>query len=45
MKKGKREALEEVIRERRKRRIESQPLEYPSAGSVCRNPPDKFAGK
>ena len=42
LKKGKREAIEEVIRERRKRRIESQPLEYPSAGSVFRNPPDKF---
>ena len=37
--KGKRDAIEEVIRERRKRRVESQPLEYPSAGSVFRNPP------
>lgn len=45
LKVGKREAIEEVIRERRKRRIESQPLEYPSAGSVFRNPPDNFAGK
>lgn len=43
--KGKREAIEEVIKERRKRRIESQPLEYPSCGSVFRNPPDNFAGK
>jgi UDP-N-acetylmuramate dehydrogenase len=43
--KGKREAIEEVISERRKRRIESQPLEYPSAGSVFRNPQDNFAGK
>ncbi len=42
---GKREAIEEVIRERRNRRLESQPLEYPSAGSVFRNPPDAFAGK
>lgn len=42
---GKREAIEEVIKERRKRRLESQPLEYPSAGSVFRNPPDNFAGK
>ena len=31
--------------QRRKRRLESQPLEYPSAGSVFRNPPDNFAGK
>ena len=45
LKKGKKDAIEEVIRERRKRRVESQPLEYPSAGSVFRNPPDNFAGK
>lgn len=43
--KGKREAIEEVIAERRERRLSSQPLEYPSAGSVFRNPPDNFAGK
>lgn len=43
--KGKKDAIEEVIKERRKRRIESQPLEYPSAGSVFRNPTDNFAGK
>ncbi len=42
---GKREAIEEVIRERRERRVASQPLEYPSAGSVFRNPEDNFAGK
>ena len=42
---GKKDAIEEVIRERRKRRIESQPLEYPSAGSVFRNPENNFAGK
>ena len=31
---------------RKQRRIESQPLEYPSAGSVFRNPSeDIFAGK
>ena len=45
LKVGKKEAIEEVIRERRQRRLESQPLEYPSAGSVFRNPPDNFAGK
>lgn len=45
LKKGKKEAIEEVIRDRRERRLESQPLEYPSAGSVFRNPPDNFAGK
>ena len=45
LKPGKKEAIEEVIRDRRNRRLESQPLEYPSAGSVFRNPPDNFAGK
>ena len=43
--KGKREAIEEVMRERRNRRLESQPLEFPSAGSVFRNPEGNFAGK
>ena len=42
---GKKDAIEEIIRERRARRMESQPLEYPSAGSVFRNPTDNFAGK
>lgn len=28
-----------------KRRKESQPLDYPSAGSVFKNPPDEYAGK
>ena len=45
LKKGDRELLDEVIKERRARRIESQPLEYPSAGSVFRNPEGNFAGK
>lgn len=43
--KGDKNAIDEVIRERRKRRIESQPLEYPSAGSVFRNPEGMFAGQ
>ncbi len=43
--KGRRDAIEEVMRERRQRRIDSQPLEYPSAGSVFRNPEGNFAGK
>ena len=43
--KGKKEAIEEVIKDRRQRRLSSQPLEYPSAGSVFRNPEDNFAGK
>ncbi|MBQ6498116.1 MAG: UDP-N-acetylmuramate dehydrogenase [Bacilli bacterium] len=43
--KGKREAIEEVINERKQRRVDTQPLEYPSAGSVFRNPEGEFAGK
>ncbi len=43
--KGDRKQIEEVVRERRERRVESQPLEYPSAGSVFRNPEGMFAGK
>lgn len=42
---GNRDAIMEVIKDRKKRRLESQPLEYPSAGSVFRNPTDNFAGK
>ena len=45
LKKGDREILNEVINERRERRRKSQPLEYPSAGSVFRNPDGGFAGK
>lgn len=43
--KGDREAIETVIKERRERRMESQPLDYPSAGSVFRNPEGDFAGR
>ncbi|MDD3452733.1 MAG: UDP-N-acetylmuramate dehydrogenase [Bacilli bacterium] len=45
LKKGKKEAIMEVINDRRLRRIEAQPLNYPSAGSVFRNPDNNFAGK
>jgi len=43
--KGKKEEIIKVNRERKQRRLESQPLEYPSAGSVFRNPEGLFAGK
>ena len=43
-KKDKNEILE-IIEDRKARRIESQPLEYPSAGSVFRNPEGDFAGR
>lgn len=43
--KGDRNAILDVIRDRKKRRMETQPLEFPSAGSVFRNPPDDYAGR
>ncbi len=45
LKKGKKEAIMAVINDRRERRIASQPLEYPNAGSVFRNPENDFAGR
>ena len=36
---------EQLIEDRKKRRIETQPLEYPSAGSVFRNPEGDYAGR
>ena len=35
----------DVINDRKIRRLESQPLEYPSAGSVFRNPENDYAGR
>ncbi len=35
---GDRKEIEKLIKDRRERRLLSQPLEYPSAGSVFRNP-------
>lgn len=37
--------IKEVMEKRRKKRIMFQPLEYPSAGSVFRNPENDFAGR
>lgn len=45
LKKGDKENSLAVIENRRQRRIDSQPLEYPSAGSVFRNPEGDFAGR
>lgn len=42
---GNKDEIIDIIQDRKIRRLESQPLEYPSAGSVFRNPPDLFAGK
>ena len=45
LKKGVKEVIMAVIKDRRERRIASQPLEYPNAGSVFRNPENDFAGR
>lgn len=45
LKKGNKQDMLEIVKDRRERRLASQPLEYPSAGSVFRNPNDLFAGK
>lgn len=42
--KGNKEEILEKISRRRVRRLETQPLDMPSAGSVFRNPPDMHAG-
>lgn len=42
---GEKEKSLDLINDRKKRRLESQPLEFPSAGSVFRNPEGEFAGK
>lgn len=45
LKKGNKDKIIEIIEDRKQRRLIAQPLEYPSAGSVFRNPKDLFAGK
>ncbi len=42
---GNGEELMKIIKDRNRRRITTQPLEYPSAGSVFRNPERDFAGR
>lgn len=42
---GNRKESLELIEDRKQRRLATQPLEYPSAGSVFRNPEDVPAGK
>ena len=43
---GNKDEIKALMDKRKQRRVESQPLEYPSAGSVFRNPSeDIFAGK
>ena len=43
--KGNPSEIMEIIQERKVRRLETQPLEYPTAGSVFRNPEGDFAGR
>lgn len=43
--KGNADEIMQLIADRKKRRVESQPLEYPSAGSVFRNPKGDYAGR
>ena len=45
LKEGDKENSLEMIETRQERRRETQPLEYPSAGSVFRNPEGDFAGR
>jgi len=45
LKEGKTEELEEIVNLRREQRRSTQPLNFPSAGSVFRNPPGMYAGK
>ena len=45
LKEGEKQSSLDIIADRRRRRVESQPLEYPSAGSLFRNPEGDFAGR
>ena len=46
LKEGKKDEIDDVIRDLMQRRRSKQPLEYPSAGSVFKRPgPDLFVGK
>lgn len=45
LKEGKLDAIMDLISERKQRRLMTQPLEFPSAGSVFRNPVGDFAGR
>lgn len=45
LKKGEIIAITNLIEDRKQKRLMSQPLEYPSAGSVFRNPENDFAGR
>lgn len=42
---GNKDIIMDIIKDRKERRVVGQPLEYPSAGSVFRNPKDDYAGR
>jgi UDP-N-acetylmuramate dehydrogenase len=45
LKRGNKNIIKEIIDDRKKKRIATQPLEFPCAGSVFRNPDNDFAGR
>ena len=45
LRKGSKDTIHDLIEQRRQRRLLTQPLEYPSAGSVFRNPEGGYAGQ
>ena len=45
LKQGDAKEIMDIIADRKQRRLLTQPLEYPSAGSVFRNPENDFAGR
>ena len=42
---GNKEEMLEIIKNHQRKRLDSQPLNYPNAGSVFKNPKGEFAGK
>lgn len=45
LKRGDKKLIKELMETRKQKRLLTQPLEYPSAGSVFRNPADDYAGR
>lgn len=45
LREGNKEESENIMADRKRRRVESQPLDFPNAGSVFRNPEGDFAGR
>lgn len=45
LEKGNSDESQSLMRNRMERRLESQPLDYPNAGSVFRNPENDYAGR